>query len=308
MHKSVSFFVIAILFALIFKSCRLFDKEIRQDEHIAAFRHQLNRVQDSLGSQNKRVKAYKELLVQINEDNNLITPRKKNNLLIEGNLFLYDEYLRSKNYRKAIFYSDVVLEIDSTSASGYYSRGCVYQIMGQDAQALGDYNNALRFDMNNADAYYNRGIIYEKNEKYDLALSDYDRSINLKPPYLADVYNNRGNVYMQKEIIDKAIEDYDRAVALDSLNVKAYSNRAWAYVKQEDFDKAMIDCDIISSIEPNNITAHLRRAIVYESKNDYKKAIREYKRVLELDPEDEHYSNDVAKEAIERLKAGSKKR
>lgn len=305
LHKyfKLSSFLLLISFIVVFiSSCKLFDKEIKQDQHIALYRHQLNRVLDSLDGHKNRIKAYEAIIGNINSDNYLITLRKKNNLLIEGNIYLYNEYLRTKDYKDAIRYADTIINIDSSLAKGYYNRGCVYQVVGKDSLAFLDYSKAISLSPDYVDAYYNRGIVYENQKKYDLALSDYNKAIRLNPAYISDIYNNRGNVYLAKDIVDNAISDYSMALAKDSSNVKAYCNRAWAYIMQKDFDKALNDCDIAISLDSVNVNAYIKRALVYEGKEEYKKAISDYKKVLKLDPYDNLDTHSVANKAIRKLK------
>lgn len=296
------FFILAPFIITLVASCGLFDKEIKQDQHIASFRRQLSRVPDSLHSHKGRVTAYESIIEDVDADGYLITQRKKNNLLIEGNSYLYDEYLNEENYKKAIIYSNIMIEIDSTLAKGYYNRGCVYQLIDDDSLAIRDYSLAIKLNPDYADAYYNRGILYEEAEMYDPALSDYSKAIRLNPPYVGDVYNNRGNVYMVKEVVDKAINDYSKAIIIDSLSMKVYCNRAWAYVIQKEFDKALADCDVAISLDSVNVNAYIKRALVFEGKEEYSKAIDDYKKVLKLDPHDKLGTHEVAEQAIQKLR------
>lgn len=302
-HLRLFFLFITSFFIVMFiASCGLFDKEIKQDQHIASFRYQLGRVQDSLDKHRSRIKAYEAIIEEINGDDYLITPRKKNNLLIEANVFLYNESLSVEDYRSAIRYSDTIINIDSTFAKGYYNRGCVYQVISKDSLAIRDYTKAISLNSDYADAYYNRGILYEQQEKLDQALFDYDKAIRLNPPYIADIYNNRGNVYLEKDIVDKAINDYSKALEKDTSNVKTYCNRAWAYMAQKDFDKALADCDNAIALDSVNVNAYIKRALVYEGKEEYNKAIADYKTVLKLDPYDKFSTHEVAQQAIHKLK------
>lgn len=284
-------------------ACHPFDKEIKQDQHITTYRHQLGRVQDSIDNMASRITAYESIISYIHKDAALITLRKKNNLLIEGNDYLRNEYLMAKDYKKAIGFSNVILQLDSASAKGYYKRGCIYQAMGNDSLALLDYNKTIGLNPDYTDAYYNRGIIYENKEQYEQALKDYNRAIRMKPSYLGDVYNNRGNVYLAENEIGKALEDYGKAIGFDSTDVKAYCNRAWAYFLQEDYDKALSDCNKVLKLDSLNLNAYTKRASIYEKKKNYKEAIKDYKEILKLDPSDKFDTHEMSKQSIQRLKS-----
>lgn len=291
----------AIIFLFI-TACKPFDKEIKQDQHIAAFRLQLSRVQDSIDDISGRVVAYQTIIDQIAKDKGLIAERKKNNLLIEGNVYLCNEYLISGGYDKAIDVSNEILRIDSTQAKGYYKRGSIYQLMNNDSLALLDYAKTLELNPDYTDAFYNRGIIYQDAGSYELALKDYTRAIKKEPLYIGDAYNNRGNVYLATNEVEKALADYDKALEYDSTNAKIYCNRAWAHYMSDDFDKALSDCNKALALDSLNINAITKRASIYEKKEQYAEAIKDYKNVIKLDSLDAYNTHAESKKSITRLK------
>ena len=296
------FIIVVLLFSACISSCGLFDKEIKQDKHIAEFRYRMNRIMDSLDNHKERINAFEMILERIEADEDLITPRKKNILLIEGNNFISNEYVSLENYKKAIKYSNTIIAIDSTSPKGFYNRGCIYQIQDEDSLAILDYNKALKLNSDYSDAYYNRGIIYEERGDYDKALEDYNKAIKLNPSYIIDVYTNRGNTYLAKEVYDKAIADYSKILNIDSTHTKAYSNRAGAYIMQKEYDKALTDCNKAIALDSTNINAYQKRASVYEAQKEYKEAMDDYGKILNLDPQNKFNTHETVRKAIKKLR------
>ncbi|MBB4036118.1 tetratricopeptide (TPR) repeat protein [Dysgonomonas hofstadii] len=299
-HKFTYALLIPLLVVL--SSCGLFDKELKQDEHISHFRHQIARVVDSLDTSKERIVAFKTIIEDINEDNALITPRKKNLLLIEGHTYISNEYLDAKNYKKAMEYTNKIIEIDSTSPRGYYSRGCVYQATNKDSLAILDYSKALSLSSGYADAYYNRALLYEEKKDYDLALSDLNKAAKLNPPYLRDIYYNRGEIYKTKESYDKAIAEYNKVIDLDTLNIMAYCNRGDSYFLLKNLDKAILDYNKSILLDSANVHLYLKRATAFEVRKDYNDAINDYKKILRLDPNNRYDYYSEAKKAIKKLK------
>lgn len=295
--------ILPIQLCILLTSCGLFDKELKQDEHIEVFRHQLSRVEDSLNIPVERLKAFKTIIQLIEDDKDLITLRKKNMLLIDANNYISNEYVHIKNYTKALEYSNVSIRLDSTNAKSYFNRGCIYQTMDKDSLAMLDYARAIKIDDNYADAYYNRGIIYEKSARYEEALADYNKAVKQQPPYLADIYNNRGNIYLALKDSSKALSDYGKVLDLDTTNINAYSNRAGLYIKQKELDKALDDCNKGLSIDSSFVRLYRQRANIYELKKNYEKALNDYERVLSLDYNDKSNIHD----AIRRLRPFVKK-
>lgn len=286
--------------------CKPFDKEIKQDKHIAAFRLQLSRVQDSIDDRSGRVVAYKSIIKMIEADKILITQRKKNNLLIEGNTYLCNEYLISGGYEKAIDVANIIINLDSTLAKGFYKRGSIYQLMNNDSLALLDYSKSLALNEDYTDAYYNRGVLYEAKDEYESAIKDYTRAIKKNPIYIGDIYNNRGNVYLAENKIDKALADYNKALSYDTTSVKIYCNRAWAHFKNKDYDKALMDCNKVLSLDSLNLNAYSKRASIYEESKQYKEAIEDYKNIIKIDSLNQSDTHTVSKQAIARLTPKSK--
>lgn len=300
--------VIYILaFSFSFASCGLFDKEIRQDQHIATFRHQLERVPDSLATPAARIKALKTIIQNIEEDDDLITLRKRNKLLIDVNFSISNEYFNVKNYSKAIEFTNIAIKLDSTDANGYFNRGSLYQSMFEDSLALIDYTRAIELDDNHGDAHYNRGIIYEKANDYKRALSDYNKAIKDNPANIANVYNNRGNVYLALEDTSKALSDYSKVLDIDTANIGAYTNRVGLYIKKKELDKALADCNKGLQIDSTYIRLYHQRAMIYEQKKEYSQAIDDYEKVLELDPYNHYKTNKKTSETIKRLRVQIRK-
>ena len=297
------YLIVPILLCLLSTSCGLFDKDLKQDQHIEAFRHQLSRVEDSLDIPVERLKAYKTIVEFIEDDKDLITLRKKKMLLIDANNYISNEYVHIKNYTKALEYSNISIGLDSTSAKSYFNRGCIYHTMDKDSLAILDYMRAIEIDDNYADAYYNRGIIYERSARYKEALDDYNKAVKQQPSYLADIYNNRGNVYLALKDSSKALYDYSKVLDLDTMNINAYSNRAGLFIKQKELDKALEDCNRGLNIDSLFVRLYRQRASIYELKKDYGKAVLDYERVLTLDNSDRSNIQD----AIRRLRPLVKK-
>ena len=109
----------------------------------------------------------------------------------------------------------------------YGNRGNANDKLGDYAQAIEDYDQALRLDPNVALTYYNRGITYSDLGDIARAIEDYDQALRLDPGYL-DAYNNRGNAYRKIGEAARAIEDFDQALRLDPSDAEVYWNRALA--------------------------------------------------------------------------------
>ena len=101
-------------------------------------------------------------------------------------------------------------------ANLYTDRGILYDKLGNDVQALSDYNMAIEIYPPYAEAYMNRGISYFKTRKFAHTISDFNKAIELKPDY-KDAYFNRGLFYFQMKEYAKSRADLYKAEELGAV-------------------------------------------------------------------------------------------
>lgn len=286
---------------IIFNSC-LFDKDIKQDNRIATYRYEMLKVADSLSNEKSILNAYHFIMEQIEQDKDLITARKKNNLIIECYFYIGAEYYKHSKYKQSMEQYNKAIAIDSTNASAYYFRGNIYDALQKPDSALQDYNKALSLNSDLADAYYNRGIIYELRGEYELALADYTKAIKIKPKYTSDIYTNRGNTYQEMNNGEKALADYNKAIELDSLNMIAYCNRGNILVNMGQYDNAINDYTRAIMFDSINADLYNKRAFTYELKKEYDSAVADYDRVIDLDHRNRLKQKEKALKGMERIR------
>lgn len=291
---------------LFFHSC-FFDKDIKQDAHISAFRADMLGVLDSLDNSKERIAAFYSILESIKNDKDIITDRKRDNVLIEGLFYISGEYYRLRDFDNTIKVCNEALKLNPQNAKAYFNRGVAYQAKQDLDSALNDYTKSIDLDSEYCDAYYNRGIVYEKKQQYNQALMDYDKVVKLKPVYIADVYIGRGNAYRGLSNSDRAIENYGKALQADSTKVEAYSNRGSVFADLEKYDEALADYQKAIEIDSLNADIFNRRGYTFELMNDYDNALDNYERVLKLDPKDKNGYKKLAKDGIDRVKKDKRK-
>jgi tetratricopeptide (TPR) repeat protein len=123
---------------------------------------------------------------------------------------------------------DHTLNVTDNNSAAYYSRGLAYSHLGNDRQAIGDYDKALEIDPQYIEVYYCRGTAYLLLGNSRQAIKDYDKVIELYPKH-NKVYNNRGIASAALGDYTQAIGDFDKALSLNPRNPEAYNNRGNAY-------------------------------------------------------------------------------
>lgn len=135
-------------------------------------------------------------------------------------------------------------------ASAYNNRGVAYRIKANYAQAIDDFNEAIRLEPKFANAFNNRGVAYRNMGDLDHALADYDQAVSIKPDYWAAFYN-RGLVLTDKEAYAKAIADFTTVLRDDPKNPLVLYRRGAALLKSGAVEAGNADLAAATAIRPD---------------------------------------------------------
>ena len=135
--------------------------------------------------------------------------------------------------------ADIILKALPTNrqakeAFAYYRDGMSAQGDGEYAEALENYEEALKLEENPNDRsyiLYNIGLIHTSNGEHDLALENYDKAIEINPRmpqalnniaviyhYKGDRANSAGDEQEAETLYDKAAEYWKQAIRLAPNN------------------------------------------------------------------------------------------
>jgi len=233
------------------------------------------------------------------------------------------EYSKEKNYEKALYHYNKLLELNPRYIKGYDERGILQATFGKYDLAMRDFNAAIALDPGFASAYRNRGLLWGKKGRIDRAIEDYTTAIRLEPdsakPYfnradsymlqgrfneaIADLtkaiglpksmelhraihqaYHSRGRAYIQIGRYDLALNDLSKVIELKGPHPDAYNNRAIVYHKLGRDELAIADCTRAVALDPAYTTAYVIRGISLERMKRYEAAVEDFDRALSLNP------------------------
>ncbi|MGD0280151.1 MAG: tetratricopeptide repeat protein [Smithella sp.] len=198
--------------------------------------------------------------------------------------------LAALTWQQSRMYTDIETLWNMTIAKNpacwmaYNNRGnAAYNNLGNDRQAIEDYNRAIEIKPDHAEAYNNRGISYGNLGNYRQAIEDFNKAVEIKPDY-AIVYYNRGNAYNNLGNYRQAIEDYNRAIEIKLAHAEAYYNRGISYGNLGNYRQAIEDYDRAIEIKPDYADAYNNRGNIYNGLGNYRQAIEDYNRAIEIKP------------------------
>jgi tetratricopeptide (TPR) repeat protein len=192
-------------------------------------------------------------------------------------------YAELGNQRQAIEDYDEAIEISPVDALAYLNRGVAYAKLGNQRQAIEDYDRAIQISPNFVVAYFNRGIAYRELGNHRQAISDFDRAIEINPEH-AEAFLNRGIVHYELGNFQQVISDFDRAIEIDPGNADAYNHRGMAYGKLGNHQQAILDFDRAVEINPEDAGIYMNRGVVYSKLGDYRQAISDFDRAMRINP------------------------
>jgi tetratricopeptide (TPR) repeat protein len=116
---------------------------------------------------------------------------------------------------------------DPSDRIAYYKRGQLYAIKRAYAQAVMDFNQAIRLNVRDAEAYNNRCWTRAATGDLTNALTDCNEALRLKPD-LYDALDSRGLVYLKLGYYADAIRDYDASLDRNPRSVSSLFGRGIA--------------------------------------------------------------------------------
>ena len=128
------------------------------------------------------------------------------------------------------------------------------------AEAIANYDEAIRLDPDDAEAYFNRGVAYDNLGQIDLAIQDYSKAIDLDPED-SDAYFQRGLAYSELEQHQNAIQDYQEVIRIEPEDGDAYFNRGLAYFSLGDYQRAFDDYNEAIRFDPEDAEIYAHGAL-----------------------------------------------
>ena len=117
----------------------------------------------------------------------------------------------------------------------HYNLGLNYAELGRTADAIREYETAIRIDPSNSEAHNNLGIAYAMRGEFDKAVTEIQLALQLNP-LSSNAYNNLGSIYANMRLWDRAIECFKTAIALKPEDVTFQNRLARAYEEKKAFD------------------------------------------------------------------------
>ena len=232
---------------------------------------------------------------------------------------LFERAKQELNPRTQIELLTQVIEQAPTYVDAYHYRADAYAKLGDNRQAIADYNQVVALRPKDPFRYYARGLAYSHQKEPQLALADFTRAIHLNPSH-KNFYLARAREYRSIGRYNLALADYTKYVgdwehasqvtleevipisldayrydiaqqqvdALAALGNDSASRHFWqGRIFQSDgkLDEAVSAFSKAINRKENWALAYQWRGATYRDMGDFEAALEDYNRVIELEPE-----------------------
>ncbi len=187
-----------------------------------------------------------------------------------------------QDYTKAI-------KISPTNHKFYYNRANLYSVMLENEKAMTDYKKAIELYPTYEYAFLNRALVFQRLKQYDKAIADFNKAIELNPTYFN--YESRALCFLEVLDYKKALSDYSRMIRISPSNIDAYRSRAGIKATLLDFEGAIMDIDSAIVIAPSDSYLRLTLGFLYKDSGKFELAIQHFTKVIEMDSKVAHAYN-----------------
>ncbi len=169
------------------------------------------------------------------------------------------------------------------SAEAHFNLGSILLQQGRDAEAIAQYEQALRLNPDYAEAHNNLGFALKDQNKVPEAIAHQEQAVRLKPDY-AEAHNNLGVALIQAGRVQEAIPHFEQALRLKPDYADAHYNLGNVLLQAGKPEEAIGHYEQVLRFKPGDVDLHynLGRALAKVGKLD--EAIGHYKQALRLKP------------------------
>ncbi len=183
------------------------------------------------------------------------------------------------------------LTAQQSIAMQHFIDGLVNEQRGEFAQAVLDYQEALRYDRNHA-IYFALSRSYGMLNKFESALDAAREAVRLEPDN-AEYRRNLASIYLTASKPDSAILQYETLVRLDSSNIESWFNLARLYQTRSPLKALAIDQQINDRFGPQ-WDVLLQMADLCNKLNKYAEAAEALRQMTEIDPSNKELRHTLA--------------
>jgi len=186
---------------------------------------------------------------------------------------------------------DSVSQAAHDAALQHFVDGSVFEMKGEYAQAVLEYQDALRYEKDDA-VYFALAKCYSQLGKHTLAIENGREAVKLAPEKL-DYRKNLANAYIAAYELDAAAQEYEEIVKRDSNTIENWYSLARLYQVRNP-QKALGVFEVMTQRFGADWDVLMQIAELYSQMGQFEKAAAAMKQMLSLDPSNHELKRSLA--------------
>ncbi len=167
----------------------------------------------------------------------------------------------------------------------YFNLANALMDAGRPAEAVPNYQQALRLNPNSSQAHHNLGLALQAQGQAEAAMNEFRAALQLQPDY-ESAEHNLANRLANAGRLDEAIAHYLAALRLDPNHAETYNGLGICYAIQGKYAEAERQFREAVRLKPAHAGAQSNLGNALGAQNKLNEAIPCYQKALEIDPKD----------------------
>ncbi|MDD3627911.1 MAG: tetratricopeptide repeat protein, partial [bacterium] len=176
-----------------------------------------------------------------------VDPNKIDSKSFQLGVKLYNDKL----YKQAIEEFEKAIKVFPEDLSIYKYLGLTYYKLNEKQKALDTFNQAINISPNDTGTLLGLAKIYVKEHNFEMAESLLTKVISIKPDLGAAIIELANTKYLQKDFAN-AIRFYNNALKVDPGSIEVYNKLAGIYLKKNQKAEAIVCWKKVLEIDANN--------------------------------------------------------
>jgi len=216
---------------------------------------------------------------------------------------LSELFLKKRNAGKALSYANKALRLEPNNPQTHYTLGNVYFTIGKNREAIKEYKRSIELN-DSAPARIYLALLYSQLGQKAQAIEQYEAALKISPQNIVAL-NNLAWLYMGSNKLANAINVAKKALEISPDSPELKDTLGWIYYVNGNYQKSV---ELLLEAKKGlpdipDILYHLGKA--YYKLGDYEKAQENLEEAIELNP---NYENaDIIRETLAEIRNGRKK-
>lgn len=160
--------------------------------------------------------------------------------------------------------------------------GDAYSAVGNDEEALKQYQQAIALMPKDIGTHYSMGVILERKGDLSGAIGEYERVVALDYND-SDAHRRLADIYTTKGDLERAIAEYQSILFLKADNPVIHFKLAKVYLKTRKYDNAVKSLNAAIALDPKNVELKTEMAALKIRLHKYPEAEKQYRDIQALD-------------------------